>query len=163
MITAFFTPYYKFLQKDNYLKFFNEIESLNDLIAKIKVEDKIKIYAHSKDIIKFQFGNTNSNIEYEFLEDSDIFDNFINEGNKVKGKVKEKWHSLFGEYLYLVQDREEQIRVVNDLDVYAIQATDINQLRDNLVNRSEINELLVYKMFFNDKEIAEMLTTQEGR
>lgn len=163
MITAFFTPYYKFLQKDNYLKFFNEIESLNDLITKIKVEDKIKIYAHSKDIIKFQFGNTNSNIEYEFLEDSDIFDNFINEGNKVKGKVKEKWHSFFGEYLYLVQDREEQIRVVNDLDVYAIQATDINQLRDNLVNRSEINELLVYKMFFSDKEIAEMLTIQEGR
>lgn len=163
MITAFFTPYYKFLQKDNYLKFFNEVESLNDLIAKIKVEDKIKIYAHSKDIIKFQFGNTNSNIEYEFLEDSDIFDDFIKEGDKVKGKVKEKWHSFFGEYLYLVQDREEQIRVVNDLDVCAIQATDINQLRDNLINRNEIGELLTYKMFFNDKEITEMLATQEGR
>ena len=168
MIIAFFTPYYKFLQKDSYLKFFNEVESLNDLIAKIKVEDKIKIYAHSKDIIKFQFGNTNPNIEYEFLEDSDIFEDFINEGDKVKGKVKEKWHSFFGEYLYLVQDREEQIRVVNDLDVCAIQATDINQLRDNLVNRNEFGELLVTKMVCTDEEIAEEiangdLATQEGR
>ena len=162
MITAFFTPYYKFLQKDSYLKFFNEVKSLTDLIAKIKVEDKIKIYAHSKDIIKFQFGNTNSNIEYEFLEDSDIFDDFINEGDKVKGKVKEKWHWFFGEYLYLVQDREEQIRVVNDLDVCVIQATDINQLRENLVNRNEIGELLTYKMFCTDEEI-EQLATQEGR
>lgn len=164
MIIAFFTPYYKFLQKDSYLKFFNEVESLTDLIAKIKVEDKIKIYAHSKDIIKFQFGNTNSNVEYEFLEDSEIFDNFINEDDKVKGKVKEKWHSFFGEYLYLVQDREEQIRIVNDLDVCAIQATDINQLRDNLVNRNEIGELLTCKMFFTDEEIANgNLATQEGR
>ena len=163
MIIAFFTPYYKFLQKDNYLKFFNDVDSLSDLIAKIKVEDKIKIYAHSKDIIKFQFGNTNSNIEYELLKDSEIFDDFINEGDKVKGKVKEKWHSFFGEYLYLVQDREEQIRVVNDIDLCAIQATDINQLRDNLVNRNELGELLTYKMFFNDREIAEMLATQEGR
>lgn len=163
MITAFFTPYYKFLQKDSYLKFFNEVESLIDLISKIKVEDKIKIYAHSKDIIKFQFGNTNSNIEYEFLEDSEIFDDFINEGDKVKGKVKEKRYWFFGEYLYLVQDREEQIRVVKDIDLCAIQATDINQLRDNLVNRNEIGELLTYKMFFNDKEITEILATQEGR
>ena len=162
MITAFFTPYYKFLQKDSYLKFFNEVESLNDLIVKIKVEDKIKIYAHSKDIIKFQFGNTNSNIEYEFLEDSEIFDDFINEGDKVKGKVKEKWHSFFGEYLYLVQDREEQIRVVNDIDLCAIQATDINQLRDNLINCNGIDEMLVNKMFLTDEEI-EQLATQEGR
>lgn len=165
MITAFFTPYYKFLQKDNYLKFFNEVEGLSDLIDKIKVEDKIKIYAHSKDIIKFQFGNTNSNIEYEFLEDSEIFDDFINEGDKVKGKVKEKWHSFFGECLYLVQDREEQIRVVKDVDLCAIQATDINELKDNLVNSNEIGELLTLKMFFTDKEIKEdnMLATQEGR
>lgn len=168
MITAFFTPYYKFLQKDSYLKFFNEVENLNDLIAKIKVEDKIKIYAHSKDIIKFQFGNTNSNIEYEFLEDSEIFDDFINEGDKVKGKVKEKWNWFFGEYLYLVQDRNEQLRVVKDKDTFAIQATDINQLRDNLVNHNEIGQLLTCKMFFNDKDIAEEiangnLATQEGR
>lgn len=164
MITAFFTPYYKFLQKDSYLKFFNEVESLSDLIAKIKVEDKIKIYAHSKNIIKFQFGNTNSNIEYEFLEDSEIFDDFINEGDKVKGKVKEKWRSFFGEYLYLVQDREEQIRIVKDIDLCAIQATDINQLRDNLVNRNEIGELLTCKMFFTDEEIANgNLATQEKR
>lgn len=162
MITAFFTPYYKFLQKGSYLKFFNDVESLNELIAKIKVEDKIKIYAHSKDIIKFQFGNTNSNIEYEFLEDSDIFDDFINEDDKVKGKVKEKWHSFFGEYLYLVQDREEQIRVVKDIDLCAIQATDINQLRDNLINRNKIGDSLVNKMFCTDEEI-EQLATQEGR
>ena len=155
MITVFFTPYYKFLQKDNYLKFFDDVNNLQDLIDKIKVEDKIKIYAHSKDIIKFQFGNTNPNIEYEFLEDSEIFEDFINEGDKVKGKVKEKWHWFFGDYLYLVQDRTEQIRVVNELDVCAIQATDINELKDNLINRNEIGELLVTKMWLTDEEIAE--------
>lgn len=162
MITAFFTPYYKFLQKDSYLKFFNEVESLNDLIEKIKVEDKIKIYAHSKDIIKFQFGNIQQNVEYVFLEDNILFDKFINNGDKVKVNVKKQWQDILGKCIYFVQDRNEQIDIVEDLDMIAIQATDINQLRDNLVNRNEIGELLTYKMFCTDEEI-EQLATQEGK
>ena len=163
MITAFFTPYYKFLQKDSYLKFFNEVENLNDLIEKIKVEDKIKIYAHSKDIIKFQFGNIQQNVEYVFLEDNILFDKFINNGDKVKVNVKEQWQDILGKCMYFVQDRNEQIDIVEDLDMIAIQATDINELKNNLINCNEIGELLTYKMFFNDKEITEMLATQEGR
>lgn len=155
MITAFFTSYYKFLQKDSYLKFFNEVESLNDLIDKIKIEDEIKIYAHSRDIIKFQFGNTNPNVEYIFLEDGALFDECVNENELVKARVKECWRSLLGENIYLVQDREKQIQLINDLDLCAFQATDINELKNNLVNNNEIGELLTYKMFFNDKEIKE--------
>lgn len=156
MITAFFTPYYKFLQKDNYLKFFNEVESLNDLIDKIKVEDKIKIYAHSKDIIKFQFNNTNSNVEYEFLEDGDIFEKIINSCGMVKGIVKQEWRYALGSFVYFVQDRDMQVKVVNDYDVLAFQPTDINELSQGLLRDRSINDLLVYKLFFTDKEIEKM-------
>ena len=161
MITAFFTPYYKFLQKDNYLKFFNDVESLNDLIDKIKIEDKIKIYAHSKDIIKFQFGNMNPDIEYIFLEDDSLFESYIKQGNRVKLKVKECWQHLLGDIVYLVQDREELINFVADVDMLAFQATDINELKDNLVNKNEIGELLVNKMWLTDEELK-LLATSGG-
>lgn len=162
MITAFFTPYYKFLQKDNYLKFFNEVESLNDLIAKINVEDKIKIYAHSKDIIKFQFGNTNSNIEYEFLEDSEIFENFTKVGNRLKAKVNQDFCKLLGEYVYFTQDRDLQIQLVKDIDKLVFQLTDLPELKRNISHNNEIGEKLVIKMFYTDEEIKQ-LATQEGR
>ena len=154
MITAFFTPYYKFLQKDNYLKFFNEVESLNDLIGKIKIEDKIVIYAHSKDIIQFQFGNSNPNIEYVFLEDDILFENYINQGDRVKAKVKNNLRYILGKYIYLVQDREELMKIVEDIDLCAFQATDINELINNLIKNKEIGEKLVGKMFFTDEILA---------
>ena len=156
MITAFFTPYYKFLQKDNYLKFFDDVESLNDLVAKIKVEDKIKIYAHSKDIIKFQFGNTNPDIEYVFLEDDILFDKLINNGDKVKVNVKQQWQDVLGKNIYLVQDRNEQINIVDDLDLCVFQATDINELKKNLLESDSIGELLTLKMFFSDEDIEKI-------
>lgn len=157
MIIAFFTPYYKFLQKDGYLKFFKDVDSLTDLIAKIKVEDKIKIYAYSKDIIKFQFGNTNPNIEYEFLEDSEIFDSFFVRNDKVKCRIKEKWQNVLGEYVYIVQDRDEQLRIVNDLDLCAFQATDINELSKDILENGEVGKILAAKMFLNDEEMKEVL------
>ena len=164
MITAFFTPYYKFLQKDNYLKFFNDVESLSDLINKIKVEDKIKIYARSKDIIRFQFGNVNSDIEYEFLEDNYFFEKFINEDDRVKVKVKAEWQDILGRYIYFLQDRELQRQIVEDLDLCAFQATDMNKLVNDIKQHNKIGKLLVHKMFFTDEEIEEdNLATQEGR
>jgi hypothetical protein len=162
MITVFFTPYYKFLQKDNYLKFFNEVESLNDLIAKIKIEDKIKIYAHSKDIIKFQFGNTNPNVEYEFLEDNVLFDEFNVVGNKIKAKVKDTWQKILGEYVYFTQNRDLQLQLVDSTNFCVFQPVDIKELNENILKRGYIGEQLVNKMWLTDEEI-EYLATQEGR
>lgn len=161
MITAFFTPYYKFLQKGNYLKFFNNVDNLSDLMDKIKVEDKIKIYAHSKDIIKFQFGNTNSQFEYEFLADNEIFEDFISKGDRVKCKVKDKWQKILGEYVYLIQDRDKQIEIVKKIDICSFQATDINFLKECLTNNQQIDMKLLEKMFFTDKEIVEMHQREE--
>lgn len=156
MITAFFTPYYKFLQKDKYLKFFNDVNSLNDLIDKIKVEDKINIYAYSKDIIKFQFKNTRADVDYVFLTNDVVFDEYINEGNKVKIKVSADYVKYIGEYIYIIQNRDELIKTVEDKDLCCFQATDINELCDNLVNRGEIGDNLCTKMFLTDEQIAEM-------
>lgn len=153
MITAFFTPYYKFLQKGNYLKFF-DVETLSDLIDKIKVEDKVTIYARSKDIIKFQFKNTLSNVECVFLEDDILFDGLFNQGDKVRAKVKECWQNLLGKTVYLVQDREELLKTVEAVDLLAFQATDINELKNNLINNGEIGEKLVGKMFLTDDVLA---------
>ena len=157
MIIAFFTPYYKFLQRGNYLKFFNEVKSLSDLISKIKIEDKVRIYAHSKDVIKFQFGNTNPNVEYEFLEDDILFDGFVGGDDKVRLKVRPELHKVLGEYVYLVQDRDLLIQTVNEHDVLAFQATDINKLTENITKSGEIGEELTTKMFLTDKELNEWL------
>lgn len=155
MITAFFTLYYRFLQKDNYLKFFNKIDNLSDLIAQIKVEDKIKIYAHSRDIIKFQFNNSNPKIDYVFLEEEEpFFDECINEGDRVKIKISERWRDLLGEYIYLVQDRNLQLQLVKDTDLCTFQATDLNELIKNITQKNQIGEKLVTKMFLTDEEVV---------
>lgn len=155
MITAFFTSYYKFLQKDTYIKFFNKVESLDDLISKIKVEDKIKIYAHSKDIIRFQFGNTNSNIEYEILEDDSLCENFVvEENNKVKAKVKEKWKNILFDYIYIVQNRELQLELVEKCDILTFMATDLNELKNGLTQKFEIPDMFLAKMFLEDRELS---------
>jgi len=157
MITAFFTPYYKFLQKDNFLKFFNEVESLSDLIDKIKIKDKIKIYAHSKDIIKFQFNNNNPDIEYEFLETDNIFEEFTSEHDMVRVKLKPEWRKALGEYIYVAQDRSLQREIVFRHDVLAFQATDLNKMKENVLKDGNIGNELTAKMFFTDEVVAECL------
>lgn len=156
MIMAFFTSYFKFLQKDDYLKFFHEVENLKDLISKIKIKDKIKIYAHSKDIIEFQFDNINPDIEYVFLEDNMLFDEYTCEGDCVKARVKERWCDFLGEYVYLVQDRAKQMRKVKDTDLCAFQATDINLLRNRIFQKRNMGSFLTQKMFFTDEEIERL-------
>ena len=161
MIMAFYTQYCKFLQKDNYIKYFSEVNSLQELIDKIKVEDKIKIYAHSKDIIRFQFFNTNtiadSNINYQFLEEDRIFSEFIDVGDSVCAIVKEEWQKVLGEKVYFVQDRDKQMKLVAEKDVLVFQFTDLVELVGNLFNFGDIGKNIVIKMNFTDKEIEENL------
>ena len=154
MITAFFTPYFKFLQKDSYLKFFNDVDNLSDLIGKIKVEDEIKIYAHSKDIIKFQFGNTKQNISYEVLEEGVLFEEFSNKSDRVKAKVKDQWKHILSDYVYIVQNRELQLELVKKCDILTFMATDLNELVQGLQRAGEIPDMLVAKMFADDRELA---------
>ena len=156
MITAFYTPYCKFLQKGNYIKFFDgEVDSLQELIDKIKVEDKIDIYAYSKDIIKFQFFNSDSNISYQFLESDSIFSGFIEGGDIVCGIVKEEWQRVLGEKVYFIQDRDRQINLVAEKDVLCFQFTDLIELVNNLSDFGNIGANLVIKMNCTDKEIEE--------
>ena len=156
MITAFFTPYFKFLQKDSYLKFFNDVDNLSDLISKIKVEDEIKIYAHSKDIIKFQFGNTKQNISYEVLEEGVLFEEFNNNSinDRVKAKVKDQWKHILFDYVYIVQNRELQLELVKKCDILTFMATDLNDLVQSLQCTGEIPDMLVAKMFVDDRELS---------
>lgn len=153
MITAFYTPYCRFLQKGNYIKYFNEVSSLQELIEKIKVTDKIVIYAYSKDIIKFQFFNSDSNISYQFLESDSIFSGFIEGGDIVCGIVKEEWQRVLGKKVYFKQDRDRQINLVAEKDVLCFQFTDLIELVNNLSDFGDIGAELVVKMHFTDDEI----------
>ena len=156
MITAFYTPYCKFLQKDNYIKYFdNEVNSLQELIEKIKVTDKIVIYAYSKDIIKFQFFNTDSNLDvsYQFLEEESIFSEIIKGKDSIVVVVKEEWQQVLGEKVYLIQDREKQMNIVKEKDILAFQFTDLVDLVKNLFNFGDIGTELVVKMNCTDEEI----------
>ena len=155
MITAFYTPYCKFLQKDNYIKYFDDTNSLQELIDKIKVTDKIDIYAYSKEIIKFQCFNSNPDINYQFLEEENIFSEIIKGKDSIVAVVKEEWRQILGEKVYLIQDREKQINIVKEKDILAFQFTDLVDLVKNLFNFGEIGEELVTKMFCTDEEIED--------
>lgn len=116
MITAYFTEKQKYLQKDNYRKDF-DVNSLAELIGKIKVKEPVLIKASSKDIFDFKFkSGIEGEFEYEVVSDilsltSDIVRSDL-QGlcsgtlNYVVYKPKNK--DLLGEKCYLVTNRQWQ-------------------------------------------------------
>lgn len=71
MITAYYTETKKYLQKGEYIKYFNEVKSLAELLSHIKVPDKILVKANSKDILAAKITNRLNNVSYEVITDID--------------------------------------------------------------------------------------------
>ena len=73
-----------------------------------------------------------------------------------------------GKEIYFCKDRAIQLFLVKDRDVCTFMYEDWQELKKNVLQKNEIGELLVAKMWLTDTEIAEEiakgnLATQEGR
>lgn len=82
--------------------------------------------------------------------------------------VNEKWHNLLGKEIYFCKDRAIQLFLVKDRDICTFLYEDWRELKKNVLQKNEISEMLVSKMFLTDAEIAEEiangnLVMEEGR
>ena len=168
MIIAYYTENEKYLQKDDFRKDF-KVNSLEELIDKIKVKDKVLIKASKKDIFDFKFNLpiTDADIyEYEILkkkvETEPIFDynsvEIDRKENVAYGvySVNEKWHKILGKEIYFCQNNELLLCLVQEKDVCAFLYDDWEQLRNNLISEGEMGEILCAKMFCTKEQIEEM-------
>ena len=181
MIVAYFTEDEKYLEKGDYRKDF-DANSIAELVSNIKVKEPVLIKASSKDIFDFKF-NTNPKIEgdfdFEVLKSEESIEVPIFDYQKVQQdakndvsyalyEVNEKYHNLLGKEIYFCKDRAIQLFLVKDRDVCTFMYEDWRELKKNVLQKNEIGEILVSKMWLTDTEIAEEiangnLATQEGR
>lgn len=150
MIIAYFTEKQKYLQKDDYRKDF-DVNSLAELIGKIKVKEPILIKANSKDIFDFKFkSGTEGEFEYEVVSDilsltpdtvrSDLQGLRSGTLNYVAYKPKNK--DLLGKKCYLVANRDWQKWFIKKDDM----ALTLDDIKD-------LDFKKVVKIMFDGKEI----------
>lgn len=142
MITAYYTDTKKYLQKDNYIKHF-DVNSLDELVKHIKIDDDILIKANSADILKFKLKNKNKNISYQIIHDvepltKDTVNNdltLLEQGLKSYIIYKPKNTALYGERVYLTKDMATCSHL-NKTGKYL--AVCISQLKDMVSNPQKI-------------------------
>lgn len=165
MITAYYTKKEKYLQKGDYRKDF-DVDSLIDLIGKIRIKEPVLIKAKSKDVFDFKFNNEiDGEFEYEIIEDiltltedivtQDLDNLFKGITDCVKYAVKPEWQSVLGKVVYLVNSRELQRNIIDKQGIFAFMSCDIAELRNGLTKNGEIPQGLLVKCMFDGKEITE--------
>ena len=170
-IYALFLEDNKCLMKDDYKKSFdvdfNE-KGLLKMLSAIKIQDDIVIFINDKKLyskVRFSLDFKDYKVtKVPFFDENSKNKDFdwLNREDYIECSVKKEWQSWLGKEIIICNDRTKQIQLVNDLDLCTFMANDVTELRDNLINRNEIGDSLVNKMFCTDEEI-EQLATQEGR
>lgn len=170
-IELYYTNGLKYLKLGDYIKYF-ENESIDDMLGKIKNQDTpVLIRALKEDVIRHKLSDNSKVIyTYEEIIEEKVFDydkvqfDYESEVSYALYPVNEKWHNLLGKEIYFCKDRSIQLFLVKDRDVCTFLYEDWRELKKNVLQKNEIGELLVAKMFFTDEEIANgNLATQEGR
>ena len=163
MIIAYFTEKEKYLQKGDYRKDF-EVNSIAELVSKIKISEPVLIKAKKKDIFEFKFkSKVEGEFEFEILSDllelnEDIVNQDLNKlyegiSDYVIYSVKPEWQNILGKIVYLVKDRELQRNIVDKQDIFAFLPEDLCDLVQGLREKGEIPEKVLLKCFFDGKEV----------
>lgn len=176
MITAYYTKDLKYLQKGAYKKIF-EVDSIAELLSKIKVQDKILVKAVSKDIFNFKF-NTNTDlqgldIDFEVINEVEnvenpIFDyasierDYESEVSYAKYSVAKNWQYLLGDEVYFCRERNMQLYLVKTYKRLCFLFTDLMEVKNGLLKDGEIPEDITTRMYLTDDEIAKGSPTVEN-
>lgn len=167
MIIAYYTRSLKYLQKDNYKKTF-DVNSITELLNKIKIKDKVLIKASSKDIFDFKFSSDKKNIDFDIdyvaLNEEEsiekpIFDydmveqDYKNDVAYALYPVAENWQHILGKEIYFCRDRAIQLYLVKEKDICTFLYSDMEKLKNDILTTGEIGLELVNKFGLTDEEI----------
>lgn len=174
-IELYYTNSLKYLKLGDYIKYF-ENENIDDMLGKIKNQDTpVLIRALKEDVIRHKLSDNSKVIyTYEEIIEEKVFDydkvqfDYESDVSYALYPVNEKWHNLLGKEIYFCKDRAIQLFLVKDRDVCTFLYEDWRELKKNVLEKNEIGEILVSKMWLTDAEIAQEiakgnLATQEGR
>lgn len=157
MITAYYSKNKKYLKKGDYKKEFDDVQSLQELIKKVKTKEKISIYAGSKDIIDFKlYSNVTGSFEFHVLKQiipltQDILQQDIQElqtGQKKYVRYVPKNQTLWGKEVYIVSDLREYKKIKQTTQHVVIPLKDIN-------NALEKPQEYIIKHIFNAKNVLD--------
>ena len=159
MIIAYYTETKKYLQKGEYIKHFNDVKSLSELLSKIKTSEKVLVKSTSKEILKSKITNKIDNVDYEILTEIEpiTIDSILADLESLKqGKKKyiiyhPKDTKMFGEKVYLTNS-DIICKKINRQSKYL--SLTINQLEEAITNPS----LLVLKNVFGGEQKFDKVT-----
>ena len=170
-IELYYTDNLKYLKLGDYIKYFDN-ESIDEMLAKIKnQETPVKIRTLKGYLIPHKLSDKSKVIyTYEEIQEEKVFDydkvefDADSDVSYALYPVNEKWHNLLGKEIYFCKDRAIQLFLVKDRDICTFMYEDWRELKKNVLEKNEIGEQLVNKMWLTDEEIANgNLATQEGR
>lgn len=164
-IYANFMENNKCLMKDDYLKTFDvkfDEQGLLEMLSAIKVPDDVVIFIEDKKMyfkIKYSTAFKNYKIsQIPFFDENSKSKDFywLNKEDYIECGVTKEWQKYLGKEIIICNDREKQIKIVDELDKCCFMVSDIEELKNNLIKGDNIGDNLCTKMFLTDEQIAEM-------
>lgn len=162
-IELYYTEDLKYLKLGDYIKNFENNESIDDMLSCIKnKEQPVKIRTSKENIVRHKLSNNFKVIySYEEIMDDKIFDYTLLEEDIDSGVayssykvMSEKYKDVLGEEIYFCRNREILRYIVKNRDALAFLFEDLPELRKNLQKTGNIGERLTVQMFFEDCEDA---------
>lgn len=148
-IELYFTKNKKYLKFGDYIKYFNDVNNIDELLNKIKNKDlKVNIYAEEADILKHKLNN-DSIYNYYIIDDLPIFDEHIfdNDLSNIKlkrYKPKEEWQLQFGKEVYITNSEQVRRKII-DQDKFCFTINDLKELQKN---NWQIDDAYMFRVFF---------------
>ena len=163
MIVAYYTNKEKYLQKENYRKDF-DVNSLEELIKQIKVDEPILIMAKKQDVFDFKFkSKIDGNFDYKIISDENDFNeeticrdlSELHRGLKdyVKYSVKPELQDKIGKVVYLTKDRDIRDYILKNTNDLAIEVSQLGEFHHKVLSNGDITKYLV-KLMFDGNEVT---------
>lgn len=152
MIIANFTTV-KYLQKDDYIKYFDDIKTVDDLLNKIKMPEETKIVVD--DIELYKALSEDKKYRHYTIElinlpifDEHILDHIDNIKLK-RFKPKQEWQLQFGKEVYVTNDSSVRQQFI-DKNVFCFDKQDLIEFKKN---NWQIDDGYMVRVFFGGKNI----------
>lgn len=163
VIELYYTCSTKYLKLGDYIKYFDENKSIDDMLNCIKnKETPVRIRTSKENIIRHKLSDNSKVIySYEEIEEEKIFNCELIQDDEeaavaygLYDVIGEKWQNKLGKQVYFCRNRELQLHLVREKDICTFLYADMQDLIQGLQRTGEIPDMLVAKMFVDDFELS---------
>ena len=146
----------KTLQKGEYIKKFDDVKTIDDLLKKIKIPEQTTIQTDDKELYcSWLLDERYRDYAIEFIEGLPIFDEHIldNDLSNIKlkrYKPKADWQLQFGKEVYITNDGKLREQFI-DKDVFCFTVEDLKEFKKNNWN---IDDDYMLRVFFGGKDVS---------